>query len=155
MIIFKTDKMETATPITHRIDCCVEPLIPAGLTKVHQHLCNGVVQLDFSKIELYSPDMDMTGAEIRVELMRRNVKLVNVNFMDHVLRHKELIELIPKDFEGKDLFSLGTVFLNHTGVPCAAYFTRGNHYGSIWREHYRRLDQSFKYFPGSVVMIHH
>jgi len=130
-------KAEISYP-EHLIDCDVNPFIPNGWS-VQEHKKGGMFKFNPEKISLYLSKKQKKGSigghDLRKELANKPV--MNVNVLDYLLAHPELI---PEEWKGKAVFFWGTIYRSSGGLLYVRYL-RWN--GSRWYWGCGWLDDGF------------
>ena len=99
----------------HVIDCDADPYIPDGWS-VKEHKKGGQLTWDLGRIELMlklNGENFVEGDKLRKRL--KGEKVLNANVLDYLLEH---LELIPEEWEGKDVFFRETTYCDSDGDLC-------------------------------------
>ncbi|MFC1632552.1 hypothetical protein ACFL1U_00200 [Patescibacteria group bacterium] len=97
------------------IDCDAEPATLQMGWKIRKHKKQGWLEWNPSKIKLFLSKKQhkesASGRELYKELSRMPV--LNANVLDHLLQYPELI---PEEWNGKEIFFWGTIYENTDGT---------------------------------------
>lgn len=126
--------------VKHIINCANPPFIPPGYSVEKHQPGNEQYEFDAVKVFLFQSKKQekeiLTGDELLQEL--DNIPVLNVNVLDYLLAHKELI---PESWKDKRIYFLGTIYLlNGIRVVRYLYWSR-----SQWSWCQRWLESGFDY----------
>ena len=135
------------TQVRHVVDCDAKPFLPNGW-EVEEHKKGGQLTLDMSKVKLHLSPNQMDGKRIEGNKLRKelaNEPVLNVNVLDYLLAHPDLIPEDWKRNEKEDvlrIFFWGTIHRNPNGDICVACLLWGWDFDrgiAGWVCRYRRL----------------
>ena len=131
----------------HLIDCDADPFIPEGWT-IEEHKKGGMFKFNPRDISLYLSKKQQKGNSIEGNKLRKELAdqpVLNVNVLDGLLKHQELI---PEEWKDKCIFFWGTIYRCSDGnlfVRCLYW------YGSRWYWLYSWLGSDF--YSGNPAAI--
>lgn len=111
----------------HFIDCGANIFVPYGWG-VYKHKKGGFLKFDPSKISLHlsegQQNGSITGYDLEHEL--RGKPIMNVNVLEYLLKH---CELIPGEWKDKHIFFWGTTYYDTYGYVHVRYLS---YFGPRW-----------------------
>lgn len=124
--------------LNHLIDCESDPFIPRGW-EVHFHRRRGLLGWNPKKIKLFFASKQTSNSTIggfKLFELLRSERVLNVNVLDYLLQHRELIPAAWKDYT---VYFWGTVYVRHNELVVRCLFWNGKN----WNEDFDTLDLSW------------
>jgi hypothetical protein len=140
------------TESEHFIDLNADPIVPDGW-KILWHIKNRQFKWDAALVTLFSTSdkKDYKGrsvGHVRMSLEMENV--FNARLLDYLLAHQQLI---PKEWEDKQVLFGGTLYQDHEGTSCIPSLYFNGEWNRTFHRTFHQLDDEYSDDCGFVMHV--